>query len=352
MNKITKILLVLLSAGSLSLSAIAGELTVTGGVTATMVQGNDEALGGKGLGVSNEIDFTANGELDNGYTWKWQAQMDNATRANDDTRLELTTPMGAVAMYISEGDLSSKLGYGIGAMGPGSDYHSTHTAATGALIWGSNIGSYNNVQVHTPAGLLPFDAQVKVGYAPNLADGQGASAKAGGGVETLAVGDDFTQVKVTATPMDGLNVGLDYATASSPINTTATKHESAGAFAKYTVGAIAVGYGKTGYQPIQGNADTTTNTYEADMYGVQFAVNDQLSISASQEKFKSSASDALSSAGARTITEDINMKSNHIQAAYVVGGATLGVARVQTKNDDFVTGRNAHKTTISVGLAF
>jgi hypothetical protein len=352
MNKITKIILVLLSAGSLSLSAIAGELTVTGGVTATMVQGNDNGLGGKGLGVSNEIDFTANGELDNGYTWKWQAQMDGATNLNDDTRLELTTPMGAVAMYISEGDLSSKLGYGIGAMGPGSDYHSTHSAATGALIWGTNMGSYNNIQVHTPAGLLPFDGSVKVGYAPNLADGQGASAKAGGGVETLTVGDDFTQVKVTATPMEGLNVGADYATASSPVSTTRYKHESAGAFVKYTIGAVAVGVAKSGYQPISGQADTSANAYEADMYGVQFAINDQLSISVSQEKFKSSASNAMASTGVRTITEDVNMKSDHIQAAYVVGGATLGVARVQTDNDDFVKNRDATKTTFTVGLAF
>lgn len=352
MNKITKILLVLISAASLSLSAIAGELTVTGGVTATMVQGNDTAVGGKGLGVSNEIDFTANGELDNGYTWKWQAQMDGATNLNDDTRLELTTPFGLAGMYISEGDLSSKLGYGIGAMGPGSDYHSTHSSSTGKLIWGTNIGSYNNVQAHTPAGFLPYDAQVKVGYAPNLEDSAGASAKAAGGHETLDVGSDFTQVKVTATPIDGLNVGADYAKGSSPKSNVTEQHESAGAFVKYTVGALSVGVAKTGYQPIQLNTDGATNAYEAEMYGVQFAVNDQLSISAVQERFTSTKADAIASTGIRTIVEDINMKSNHIQAAYVVGGATLGVARVSTDNDDFVTNREAHKTTFSVGLAF
>jgi outer membrane protein OmpU len=351
MNKITKLFLVILSAFSMNVSAIAGELTVTGGVTATVVQGNDQGTFGKGLGISNEIDFTATGELDNGYSWKWQAQMDNATRANDDTRLEIGTPAGTVAMYISEGDLSSKLGYGIGAMGVGSDYKNTFTTATGNVVWGKNISSYNNVQYHTPADLLPLGIVAKVGYAPNMNGAAGDSAKSGGAHETKAVGDDTTQYKLTASPIDGLSIGADYMIANSPKNLTLYEEESAGAFAKYVTGPVSIGYARTGYQPVTNPGDTTTN-YESDMYGIQFAVNDALTLSYSEEEFTKHTSSALSNAGVVTAATNIDMEVTHVQAAYVVGGATLGVAIADTDNDDFTTGQEAKVTTFSVAMAF
>ena len=351
MNKITKLFLVILSAVSMHVYANAGELTVTGGATATMVQGNDHSAHGKALGVSNEIDFTATGELDNGFSWKWQAQMDGATNLNDDTRLEVGTPYGTVAMYISEGDLSSKLGYGIGAMGVGDDYKNTFSTATGNVVWGKNLGGYNNVQYHTPADLLPLGIALKVGYAPNLSDGDGASAKASGAMETNALGEDAVQTKITASPIDGLSIGADYVVFDGPLTTTRYKEEAAGAFAKYAKGPVTIGYAVTGNQPMTAAASTTVN-YESTMYGVQFAVNDALSLSYSVADYTKHTSSALSNAGAVTAASDIDMDTKHIQAAYVVGGATLGVAIVETDNDDFTTGASAKLTTFSVAMAF
>ena len=31
---------------------------------------------GKGLGISNELTFSASGELDNGYTWNYAMELD------------------------------------------------------------------------------------------------------------------------------------------------------------------------------------------------------------------------------------------------------------------------------------
>ena len=287
MKKITKLFLVILSAASLNVSAIAGELTVTGGVTATMVQGNDGTLGGKGLGISNELDFNATGELDNGFTWKWQTQLDDATTVNDDTRLEIGTPYGALGLYISEGGLDSKLGYGIGAMGVGSDYKSTFSTATGKLVWGKNISSYNNVQYHTPADMLPLGIVAKVAYAPNLDSTAGASAKSGGAVEHKTLGDDAVQYKVTATPIAGLDVGADMMEHNGPAAGEAYNDQSGAIFAKYTRGPLSFGAAKTAYQPSKGAGDNNVD-YMAEMYGVQFAVNDALSISYSEEQFDKS----------------------------------------------------------------
>jgi len=89
MKTITKLFLVILSASSLILStANAGELAVSGGATATYKTGGADMSTGKGIGVSNELNFDASGELDNGFTWKWQTQLDDAGTVNDDTRLD------------------------------------------------------------------------------------------------------------------------------------------------------------------------------------------------------------------------------------------------------------------------
>jgi len=352
MKTIAKLFLVIATAVSFQMSAIAGELTVTGGVTATVTQGNDDSMGGKALGVSNEIDFTANGELDNGYTWKWQAQMDGATNLNDDTRLEIGSPYGTVAMYISEGDLSSKLGYGIGAMGVGSDYANTFSTGTGNVIWGKNISSYNNVQYHTPADLLPFGTSVKIGYAPSLSGTAGTSAKGTNNSEDQATGSDVTQLKITASPVDGLSVGADYMVYDQGALKHKHDEESAGAFAKYTMGGISVGLARTGYSPKKSSTSGATVNYESDMYGIQFAVNDALTVSYSEEQFRKHTSSVLSAGSARTAASDIDMDAEHIQAAYVIGGATLGVAIADTKNDDFTVGKKAKKTTFSLAIAF
>ena len=88
----------------------AGEMTVTGGATATYATNGADSSAGKNIGISNELDFTASGELDNGYTWKYQVQLDGDNAANDDTRLEIGTDMGTIGIYVSEGGLSKELG--------------------------------------------------------------------------------------------------------------------------------------------------------------------------------------------------------------------------------------------------
>ncbi len=116
MTKISKLLVGILFSALVISPSYSGEMTVTGGATATYSIGGDSSGSGKTLGISNELDFTASGELDNGYTWKYQVQLDGASTANDDTRLEIGTDMGAIGFYVSEGGLSKEL-HGVGAMG-------------------------------------------------------------------------------------------------------------------------------------------------------------------------------------------------------------------------------------------
>ena len=173
MKTIMKTLLVSIASLSLMFSVNAGELTVSGTAKATYnaTSGNQAD---NGIGVTNELNFTASGEMDNGYTWSYSMELDPASGGaanNDDTRLEIGTDMGAIGLYITEGGMSKEL-HGVGAMGPGFDYHSPATFQTGY-----DVDGYGNIQYHSPADALPFGAQIKLGYVPDMNDSAQMSAK-------------------------------------------------------------------------------------------------------------------------------------------------------------------------------
>ena len=127
MKKISKLLVGILFSALVVAPSYAGEMTVTGSAKASYVTNGASGSGGKTIGIANELDFTASGELDNGYTWKYQVQIDDQDAGNDDTRLEIGTDMGTIGIYQSEGGMSSELAHGVGALGVGFDYASPTT---------------------------------------------------------------------------------------------------------------------------------------------------------------------------------------------------------------------------------
>ena len=169
MKNIMKIVLALLTSVSLVTSATAGELTVTGSAKATYNMISGGTLGastnsGKSLGITNEIDFGAKGELDNGMTWNYQIQFDPSTAGAgtvDDTRLELTSSYGTLGLYILEGGLDTDNAASQSVYG-----RPTDIGLASGIVDGPGIDGVNNIQLHTPAGLLPLGTSVKVAYAP------------------------------------------------------------------------------------------------------------------------------------------------------------------------------------------
>jgi hypothetical protein len=90
MKNILKTIAVLVSASLISVVAKAGALEVTGSAKASYVINGGQTSTGKALGISNELMFSASGELDNGFTWKYHTELDMAdggAASNDDTAL-------------------------------------------------------------------------------------------------------------------------------------------------------------------------------------------------------------------------------------------------------------------------
>ncbi len=358
MKKISKLLAGILFSALVISPSYAGEMSVTGGATATYSIGGDSAGAGKGIGISNELDFTASGELDNGYTWKYQVQLDGASTANDDTRLEIGTDMGTVGIYMSEGGLSKELS-SVGALGSGFDYVSPANGANvytgGAFKTGYDVDGYANIQYHLPADLLPFGLGVKVGYVPDMNDSAMQSAKDNNALPgSHATGRTMQMLQLTAAPIDGLSIQGDVAQTDDRTGTTAG-HEgiSANLGAAYTMGQFSVSYIEGGYQPAVSNNAQATVTYENKFLAAQFDINDNLSVSYHQDSSeRKTRATAIVDEATTTTTTDIEMEQDSIQLAYTTGGATIGISQNEVSNSDYTTGKKESQSMVSLAIAF
>ena len=347
MKNISKLLVGILFSALVMSPSFAGEMTVTGGATATYATNGDDEAAGKNLGISNELDFSANGELDNGFTWNYQVQLDGASAANDDTRLELGTDFGTVGFYVTEGGLSAEL-HGVGALGQGFDYVSPTTFNVAY-----DVDGYSNIQYHTPADLLPYGIQVKLGYVPNMnATTQLSAKESSTSIATQNTGRNLTQGQISATPIDGLSIKGSVAQTSNEtgVNVSTEEGVSANISGSYSIGPVAFGYSEGGYQPAIASGELIY--YENEAMGINFAVNDALSVSYNKEtsdKNARAAVDVAASAGTKTVT---SMEQKSLQVAYTTGGATLGIAQVEVSNSDYTAGKDEAQTVFSLGISF
>jgi hypothetical protein len=352
MRNITKTLLVLVSSLSLSFAAWAGEVTISGTAKASYVISGADDSSGKGIGVSNELAAKASGEMDNGFTWAYHIDLDpgaSGALVQDDAGLVIgMNDLGTVAFYDGEGGLGANLAWGVGALGTGSDYGSPMT-----IEYGGDVDAEANVQYHTPAGLLPFGLQAKVGFVPNIGDTTGGNDfKSTGAVNGTGLGgNQATQYNVSMAPIEGLSIAADY-TDRDGDTATAQEFESGAYGATYAMGNFKVGYGFAGYAVPLSNKNGSVSKYETTSYGIEFAVNDAISLSYSEEKSEAFTDVAIAATKASGTKTSVESEIQSIQAAYVVGGATLGVAVQEADNSDYTTGKEEKMTIFSLVMAF
>jgi hypothetical protein len=385
MKNVIKLALVLLTSLSIGFSANAGVLEVTGTAKATynITSSDGGQIGknlGKGLGITNELKFAGSGELDNGMTWSYAMEIDPGeavgTGANDDTQMTLTTDYGTVGVFISEGDLDTYLKFSPAAYDAGVD------VGIGGNLNPAGINGFNNVQYHTPAGLLPYSTSFKIAYS---IDGQSGAAKSGnaagavtsytndyddvfaadGAASTLAdfspeAVKDATSYQVITAPIEGLAVNASYIEiASSITDAKAQDYEAGNVSAKYSTGAFTFGVGRALIQPYVASGTGATvekvQYVENTDYGIGYALNDNLSVSYEKGKseIKTQAVDPLN-----VVTKSTNSQEyESIQAAYTMGGMTMAVSQTVVDGDGYTKEStslrsDASQTLFVVTMAF
>ena len=361
MKNIIKTLIVMLTSISLFGSATAGELGVSGTAKATY---NIEtgANKGKGLGITNELNFTASGETDAGYTWSYSMELDPGATSpstetstgdtqsaqNDDTKLTLTTPYGTVGVFISEGGLDVE-----DAASQSAYSRPTDMGGSDGVVDNFTIDAYNNMQYHTPGDLIPFGGSFKIAYAPDL-DKYGSGNNSGvtksdGEADYAGRSATSMQVSFDALPgVDGLKIGASYFDfdKQGDEGKKDQEAESGAYYATYSIGNVSLGYSKGLKALLVGDdANTGVEYYDQTNQSIAYAVNDDLTISYESEK--SEANYVLDSTAA------VEQKSTGVQLAYNMGGMTLAIARNSHDNPSYsTTAADLDQTLIAVTMAF
>jgi hypothetical protein len=344
--------------------ANAGELSITGSAKASYaIASSDNASSplhrDKALGISNEFTLGASGELDNGYTWSYAIDIDavESGATNDDAKLSLTTPQGTIGIFLGEGAL------GVDNAGSQSVIARPSDTSYAELMTDTfDIDGFDNIQYHTPADLLPFGITAKIGYAPgaeaNVKDFKATGTDhtpssnrfatvdqaSAGGITLAGGGDAVTHYQVKAAPIDGLSVGFDYLEFSGVIGSSEQAPESGAYFATYTFGPATIGYSKS-FAALPMNDITTevVEQVENTKMSIGINVNDNLSVSYEQEE----STPTLSKASAA-----YELESTGIQAAYTMGGMTLGIAMNDHKNTEYTQNKDIKDTVFTVQMAF
>jgi hypothetical protein len=334
--KITKIL-VALSFLFATVTANAGELTVTGNMEATYHSTSDGDTGNP-LGMDRELKFAGSTELDSGITVSvMQDTSDNLGYGN--SQISFGNVAGFATIYV--GSDSDPL-----------DAKDDITPTAYEEANGSGSGTY--VDIGTMAGQmglgvkfdLPFIGAVNAKYYPKADGVKNADNASSGAVAATGSGESLTVI----TDLGGLLGALDGATLTSgyssheesPVANTDDATELTAALV-YKTGALSLGYQKKYNNPGNTVALTDPLFYKDDVIGIAYAVNDAFSISYNRyESFRHSPS----------ADSSFKQETDAISIGYTIGGMTIGLQDASTDNAGYVLNATDDTRTLGVSVAF
>ena len=113
-----------------------------------------------------------------------------------------------------------------------------------------------------------------------------------------------------------------------------------------------IGYNKGYYAPALTDKNTVVTMYENTAWGVEFAVNDALSVSYNEETSEATTDVAIAATKASGTKTTVESEMESIQVAYIFGGATLGFHVVDVGNADYVSNKDEKKTQFTLAMDF
>ena len=319
MNKLKKIGLSALAGSMVAFSAAqAGEMAVSG--AAWIGIGNsDEGIGNGFTSMTDSVNFTGTGELDNGMTVTlfYEMDADNSTTTPLDTHyVKLAGDFGAVTYS----------GHGVSGVLAGMDdvtpnaYEEAWDAGT-AVADNTLVGRSHNdsIRYDSPS----FNGITVHAYHSEQADaGHGAY-------------QDFGIV-IKPEMVAGLEVGLAFGEFD---DTATTSIDQDTMYAKYAYGPVTVGYQLSESSTSDAGVGVT-EAFETSAFGVTFAVNDDFSIG--YGVFEADYTDSTL----------VDQESTAFTASYTMGSMTIGGLMGSDDNIAGVTTDDNDKYEVSLSIAF
>ena len=320
---IKKIGLTALAGSLVATSAIAGELTLSGGAKLSYVNkgGTLETTNvvASGYAMDQEISASGSAELDNGFTVSLSHGLSGSGAEGSDTS-SITLDMGDMGtLYYNDTD-----GHG-GLAGLEDKMPKAYEEANDGL--GTSATAATMAKMASGAGFgystSVGGASISIGYSDNL----GASAnRSDGSQDTTSTSVDSSSSVAITYPVEdmGLTVFGGVGT-EGQADGKELDHSTIGA--TYAFGPATVGY------QINDEDDSATGgtDYETEIYGISFMVNENFSLSYAEHNTEKSGT-------------SVDQEAESIQASYSMGGMTVNI------KDSEMTGvahsiANDHETT-------
>ena len=246
MNNLKKIGLTALGTALVASSAQAATMSVSGG-TSIFFGGEDNSNAGNGWSMTDQVTFTASGEMDNGFTISTSLQLDASVW--DDRSITIDT-----------GDMGKLTFSGHGSSGPVGAWDDI-TPSANEESWGTSIGG----TVDGATNAAAYDNGFIYDYA--VADGISLMA-----AYDPSKGTDLqssTEIGIAYTGMEGLTVKA----AMGENNEAADQIDLSVMGITYAMGPVTVGY--------QSNESDRGTGVDEDFtaYGISYAVSDDVSVS-------------------------------------------------------------------------
>ena len=340
MNKLTKIGASALAGSLVSVSAIAGELAVSGSWELTY-KSDDHAVNGNPFGSKSAISFNGSGEVDGVGTATFYAQMNDNNPAGYTSHL-ITMDMGDMGTFGFDQGVGE---YGASTIDDKSptaweeSWHNTSNSSGGLVHTGGSAGVLG--YANTIAGM-----NISFEYAPEINSGDNGDGATGKATASIAGGSNMNIAITSDSLMEGLSVGVG-AGETEYDNTAVVGQEDGSSvvgFANYTMGPVTAGVTMSESNNARSaTANTNAGGREVTAMGIAFAVNESLSISYNQHDM------TYKNNGA---TADVDQESTGIAIAYTMGGAKIAIQNNEQDNTGGTSGTNDEITEISLSLAF
>ena len=335
MNNFKKIGLTALAASLVSVSANAGEMSVSGsasigtaGYSGTAVTSTNE------YSMGNQLTFSGSGELDNGLTVSMSFVLDQGDDKGTTTDADdnAGAPFDSHSVTVSSDSLGTLVFSGEGGSSTAS---AIDTTAAGDL-WDAFDGMTNAAAQTDAADVASATAGVGNNAffytSPELVDGLTVTASFG---PKAAATESKTGFGVNYTGMEGLTV--KYAVADVVKSNTATENgDSTVLSLSYAYGPVTLAYSDMAYDIGTADSDVDTTAMK-----ISYTISDELSVSYAQETVDRS--DAA-----------VDAEYEGITAAYTTGGMTISAGMLEADSANFTTATNEdyEKWTLGASFAF
>ena len=347
-------------AGSLaSVTAHAGDLSVTGSANITYVTG-ETSNSAQSIGHDKDVKFSGSGELDNGFTFDFFHL----------TKDDLTT--SSTGTIITMGSLGS---IGVGS-GGGTNVNGAYdepiptayeeNSDAGGIAPANHIGSTadgNGFTYKIPA-MEMMGATITGGLDYSFQAGADSGNDGAGLARSHTAGNAYGVGLTVA--YDALSIGafVGEVENKNPRNLTTIRDEGHYSWnAKYSAGPVSIGYSQFQYESGLANTaeaivttsaktlGTTSGIFDGDMFSIAFNVNDNLSVSYSE--MDADHDPQTNVAGSTAELAGVSEKHESLQVAYSMGAMSIKAYNTEITNPGFdEDAETLNVNEIALGLSF